>query len=150
MKDQKGITLVALVVTIIVLLILAGVTIAMVMGSDGIFNKANDAAAKTSESDARSSVQLAILTVKTNGYDENGQATETLTDAAAYVAAINTELDGTGYTVKTTETPEKGYEIQKGSTAVTTVDGTKTLYLKVTEPTSGTLQVNYTASVEAL
>ena len=32
MKNQKGITLVALVITIVVLLILAGVTISMVMG----------------------------------------------------------------------------------------------------------------------
>ena len=37
LKREKGITLVALVITIIVLLILAGVTLAMVMGDSGIF-----------------------------------------------------------------------------------------------------------------
>ena len=36
MKNQKGITLVALVITIVVLLILAGVTISMVMGPNGV------------------------------------------------------------------------------------------------------------------
>ena len=36
MKNQKGITLVALVVTIIVLLILAGVSLSLVMGNEGI------------------------------------------------------------------------------------------------------------------
>ena len=40
MKSNKGITLVALVVTIIVLIILAGVSISMVLGQDGIVQKA--------------------------------------------------------------------------------------------------------------
>lgn len=60
MKDQKGITLVALVVTIIVLLILAGVTIAMVIGSDGIFGKAQTAADTTKEKSALEVVKLAV------------------------------------------------------------------------------------------
>lgn len=44
MKKENGITLVALVVTIIVLLILAGVSLSLVFNSDGLFTKANDAA----------------------------------------------------------------------------------------------------------
>lgn len=43
LKGQKGITLVALVITIIVLIILAGVSISLVLSDDGIFNKAKDA-----------------------------------------------------------------------------------------------------------
>ncbi len=43
LKGQKGITLVALVVTIIVLIILAGVSIALVLGDNGIVQKAKDA-----------------------------------------------------------------------------------------------------------
>ena len=39
-KEMKGITLVALVVTIVVLLILAGVSINTVLGDDGIIKKA--------------------------------------------------------------------------------------------------------------
>ena len=39
MKADKGITLVALIITIIVLLILAGVSIAMVLGDNGLINK---------------------------------------------------------------------------------------------------------------
>ena len=41
MKNNKGITLIALVVTIIVLLILAGVSIAMLTGQNGILNRAS-------------------------------------------------------------------------------------------------------------
>ncbi len=40
MKKQKGITLIALVITIIILLILAGVSIAMLTGENGILKKA--------------------------------------------------------------------------------------------------------------
>ena len=43
LKDEKGITLVALVVTIVVLLILAGVTITMLFGENGIIKKAQEA-----------------------------------------------------------------------------------------------------------
>ena len=50
-KDQnKGITLVALVITIIVLLILAGVAINMAINSDGLFTKANEASQRWNES----------------------------------------------------------------------------------------------------
>ncbi len=48
-KNRKGITLVALVVTIVVLLILAGVTIAYVMSDNGIFSKAQEAKDKTEQ-----------------------------------------------------------------------------------------------------
>ncbi len=43
LKGQKGITLVALVITIIVLLILAGITIRLTLGERGIFNMAQKA-----------------------------------------------------------------------------------------------------------
>ncbi len=43
LKGQKGITLVALVITIIVLLILAGITISLTLGERGIFNMAQQA-----------------------------------------------------------------------------------------------------------
>ena len=45
-KNSRGITLIALVVTIIVLLILAGTTYTLVIGNDGIFNKAQNATEK--------------------------------------------------------------------------------------------------------
>ena len=49
MKNNKGITLVALVVTIVVLLILAGVSINLVLGNNGIIAKAQDAKTKSAE-----------------------------------------------------------------------------------------------------
>ena len=49
MKNNKGITLVALVVTIVVLLILAGVSINLILGNNGIIAKAKDAETKSAE-----------------------------------------------------------------------------------------------------
>lgn len=66
MKENKGITLIALVVTIIVLLILAGVTMAMVLGNDGIFNKAEQAKEQTNDSQELGEIELAVLEAKTN------------------------------------------------------------------------------------
>ena len=51
MRNQKGITLVALVITIIVLLILAAVSISMVLGPNGILNQANQAKESTNKGD---------------------------------------------------------------------------------------------------
>lgn len=44
LKEQKGITLVALVITVIVLLILAGVAMSMITGQEGLFERTNEAA----------------------------------------------------------------------------------------------------------
>jgi len=66
LKNEKGITLVALVITIIVLLILAGVTLSMVMGESGIFGKANSAKEKTQLSNAEETIKLAVLENQVN------------------------------------------------------------------------------------
>ena len=43
LRNQRGITLIALVVTIIVLIVLAGIAISMTVGENGIFTKAREA-----------------------------------------------------------------------------------------------------------
>lgn len=50
MKEQKGITLVALVITIIILLILAGIAIASITSENGLFNRAKQAKQNTIDS----------------------------------------------------------------------------------------------------
>lgn len=60
MKSQKGITLIALVITIIVLLILAGVTIAMLTGENGILNKATGAVSDTEKATAEEAIKMEV------------------------------------------------------------------------------------------
>ena len=58
--NKKGITLIALVITIIVLLILAGVTIATLTGENGILTRAQDAKNKTEEAQEKEGLELAV------------------------------------------------------------------------------------------
>ena len=60
LKESKGITLIALVITIIVLLILAGVTIATLTGDNGILGKANDAKTQTEQAKEDENLKIAI------------------------------------------------------------------------------------------
>ena len=46
-RNDIGITLIALIVTVIVLIILAGTSIAMLTGQNGILNRAKEAKEKT-------------------------------------------------------------------------------------------------------
>ena len=56
-KNEKGITLIALVLTIIVLLILAGVSIATLTGPNGLLTRANDAKTEMGKAGAKEKVQ---------------------------------------------------------------------------------------------
>ena len=58
MKRNKGITLIALVITIIVLLILAGIAIAMLSGENGILKKAAEAKTKTEQAQKEEEITL--------------------------------------------------------------------------------------------
>lgn len=62
--QNSAITLVALVITIIVLLILAGVTLNMVMGDSGIFNKANQAKNKTEVAQYEEELRMCVLEIQ--------------------------------------------------------------------------------------
>ena len=59
-KNTKGITLIALVITIIVLLILAGVSIAMLTGQNGILTQAQRAKTSTEQANAKEKIELAV------------------------------------------------------------------------------------------
>lgn len=66
LKGQKGITLVALVITIIVLLILAGITITLTIGQDGILKRAEEAGANYTQAAEDERVQLNTFDDTTN------------------------------------------------------------------------------------
>ena len=70
MKNQKGITLIALVITIIVLLILAGVSIAMLTGNNGILTQANTSKSETAKAEAIEKINLALNAMKSEIYSQ--------------------------------------------------------------------------------
>lgn len=70
-KRKNGITLIALVITIIVLLILAGVSISMLSGDNSILGRAVDAKEKTTKAQKEESLKLAIAALMSKYYSGN-------------------------------------------------------------------------------
>ena len=68
-KTSNGITLIALVITIIVLLILAGVTIATLTGDNGILGKAKTAKTTNDEEKAKEQIKIAVM----GSYGKDGE-----------------------------------------------------------------------------
>ena len=70
LNNKKGITLIALVVTVVVLIILAGVSINAVIGDDGIIKKAQNSANLTKEAEVKEAINRTILEFYlTNDYE---------------------------------------------------------------------------------
>ena len=74
MKNQKGITLLALVITIIVLLILAGITISAITGDNGIIGNAEQAKEETEIANEKEIIEKA--TVQAMGNNKYGNIEE--------------------------------------------------------------------------
>ena len=106
-KSTKGITLISLVVTIIILLILAGVTIATLMGDNGLINKAKDAKIKTEIAGIKEEIQTDILIEQAGN---NGNISDDiLKGILEKYGTINYDTDGK--TIKSITTTKGNYEI---------------------------------------
>ena len=79
MKKEEGITLIALIVTIIVLLILAGTSIAMLTSENGIINQAQNAKEETEIASEKEAIQLTMINKEMTG-DEKYNIGEELRD----------------------------------------------------------------------
>ena len=115
LKNKRGITLIALVITIIVLLILAGVTIATLTGDNGILTKASDAKEQTEIADEREKVELSATgaLASNNGGEIAQENLETelgkYFTSGKYSVTPGTNEDGTeGYIVTITENDQNG------------------------------------------
>ena len=76
LKGKKGITLIALVITIIILLILAGVAIATLTGDNGLLQKTTSSKEKNEEAEIEEQIKLAYTewqTAKYTGETKNAQ-----------------------------------------------------------------------------
>ncbi len=79
MKKQSGITLIALVITIIVLLILAAVSIAMLVGDGGLLTKARQAQTVTIQKSNEEIVKLAVQDLLAE-YNDGGAIATNITN----------------------------------------------------------------------
>jgi len=76
-KNERGITLVALVVTIVVLLILAGITIMYVMSDNGVFGKAQEAGTNSDTAAVQEAVSTALTSIYPEIYVPGSDVTNT-------------------------------------------------------------------------
>ena len=106
-KSTKGITLISLVVTIIILLILAGVTIATLMGDNGLINKAKDAKIKTEIAGIKEEIQTDILGKQA---ENNGNISDD--SLKAILEKYGTLSEEEKLTDKTLTTTKGSYEIK--------------------------------------
>ena len=105
-EAQNGITLIALVITIIVLLILAGVSIAMLTGQKGILTQANNAKNETELASAKEKVELAVIGAISQTRDGTLKVGNLRTELANYggtvegeVFPVTAKVDGKSFTV---------------------------------------------------
>ena len=135
---EKGITLIALIITIIVLLILAGVAIATLTGDNGILIKATEASKKTGQAKAEEQVKLAVAAsigidgnINMSDLNDNLGNIEGLTHEGESIAenpikslAATVVVDGNNVIIRKdgsvviTEWTQTGYEITNGKITV--------------------------------
>lgn len=126
MKNEKGITLVALVITIIVLLILAAVSIAALSGQNGILTNADNSKQQTAISQAKEAYSTAISEIYTNmyaGVADSASTPSVLSPTAvqnsiknnygftATVTASEAGTDGSPYVPSKAEMTVSGYTV---------------------------------------
>ena len=94
-KEKNGITLIALVVTIIVLLLLAGVSISMLTGQNGILTRAAEAKENNDKAQTDETLKMAVMEAVTEG---QGVITET-----NFKNALDKSLGANKYSISSAE-----------------------------------------------
>lgn len=138
--QEAGITLVALVVTIIVLLILAGISIRMVLGQNGVIERARDSKNVMNEAQIKEEIKLAWNAIQIDGITK-GWNNETKSNALQ----IELKKEDNSATATLTDTnikvTYKGYEI-----TINVNDGSMTQLAKVNvEPANPSSLVTITS-----
>ena len=129
LKGRRGITLIALVITIIVLLILAGVSIAMLTGQNGILTQANNAKDETEQANAKEKVELAVIATMSQSKRGALDADKLVTEITNNYGGTATKT-GTGFPVNTT-VDGKSFTVDSNGNVTSTGSGNG--------PTGGTL-----------
>ena len=156
-KETKGITLIALIITILVLIILAGVTLNVLTGENGIINRAQQAKENTEEGQEYEEVQIALDSL----YLESNINSMTQEEKRAFLESelkktdenVVVEIDGTSLSVNY---KDDNYKISKDREIFSAKQWDKTaapedvFIWQSDDPTSSDygVVIGYTANVE--
>ncbi len=120
MKGNKGITLIALVVTIIVLLILAGVAIAMLTGDNSILKRAQSTQAYSAIGAAKDEVNLAYNAAFAEYLKLKYEATNSTAATTDFATLLHNRIDSTDAAYKN-NTAQAHMTARNTNTATTTI-----------------------------
>jgi len=98
-EKNKGITLVALVITIIVLLILAGVSISLVVGDNGVLTQSKNSSDSTKIGQMQEALQIAMSDVQTAYFGNYALNASVSFDSMVNPATLYASLKNQGYTL---------------------------------------------------
>jgi len=100
-KKSKGITMISLIITIVVLMILAGISVTALTGEKNVIKEAKEATSSAKQQSAKEKVQAAVLgCTKKNGEIDKEKLKEKLdleTDIVSFPATI--DIDGVEITI---------------------------------------------------
>lgn len=157
LKSKEGITLISLVVTIIILIILASISISMILGNNGLLNKAQTASDETKKSQATETMNLKITNIQISSYAETQELPnlQYLADKLCddndmeYVLTASKEhasldkIDVTNFSSIFTKLKEYPYEFEiNSSLQLASIDG-----IKVAN-TSSTSSIKFSSDLE--
>ena len=93
LNNESGVTLVSLVVTIVVMLILAGVSISMVVGENGVGTRAQYAAIDTETANIQDALSQAVASANT-AYQTDKATNRKTIETKKYYTAANLTKEG--------------------------------------------------------
>ena len=146
LKERKGITLIALVITIIVLLILAGVSVAMLTGQNGILTQANNAKASTANKSAKEKVESAVIATMSQSKRGTLDADKLVTEITNNYGGTATKT-GTGFPVNAT-VDGKSFTIDKDGNVTSKEDSNQPTPNPTDKISKSTSYVGYYADIE--
>lgn len=127
LKSNKAITLIALVVTIVVLLILAGISLNLVLGNNGLIKKSKYAKEETTVADEKEKVEMAYVSAALKKLGDTVTAEELQEELDSSVGAGKTVVtsNGDGTLNVLFNATGNNYNVDNGAVEKIEIDNTK-------------------------
>ena len=148
-KNTHGITLIALVITIIILLILAGVVLNLTIGEHGIIKRAEQAGIKYEEAGAREKLELALVDLQAqkvidSTYNETTYIDSYLTQKQMIVIGDKVTVDGWQFEIDRS-VPKIVIGLGKGQIEESTTINIQTAVTNALDYTKATIKIEITS-----
>ena len=112
-KRKDGITIISLVITIVILLILAAVSISLVVGNNGVLTQASNAVVESRKAEAREDVEMAFASAETDYWTEWTKNSSIVKNRAYFQTKLPGYLNKTGTFLSIEDGEEVGtYEVK--------------------------------------